>query len=84
MIMGCDGIYDDLTNEEIVNAAWYIFKNKVKERNYDINLLSKECCNLIIKYGMDLLTSDNLSCSVIGLDGIQKFLSLKKIKEKNK
>ncbi len=84
MIMGCDGIYDDLTNEEIVNAAWYIFKNKVKERNYDINLLSKDCCNLIIKYGMDLLTSDNLSCIVIGLDGIQKFLSLKKIKEKNK
>ena len=40
--------------------------------------------NLEIKYGMDLLTSDNLSCIVIGLDGIQKFLSLKKIKEKNK
>ena len=82
MIMGCDGIYDDLSNEEIVKAAWYIFKNKAKEKNYDINLLSKDCCDMIIKYGLDLLTSDNLSCIVIGMDGIQKFLSLKKIKEK--
>ena len=82
MIMGCDGIYDDLSNEEIVKAAWHIFKNKAKERNYDINLLSKDSCDLIIKYGLDLLTSDNLSCIVIGMDGIQNFLSLKKIKEK--
>ena len=82
MIMGCDGIYDDLSNEEIVKAAWYIFKNKAKERNYDINLLSKDSCDIIIKYGLHLLTSDNLSCIVIGMDGIQKYLSLKKIKEK--
>ena len=84
IIMGCDGIYDDLSNEDIINAAWYIFKNKMKERKYDINLLSKECCDLIIKYAMELLTSDNLSCIVIGLDGIHKYLSLKKIKDKNK
>ena len=82
MIMGCDGIYDDLSNEEIVKAAWYIFKNKMKEKNYDINLLSKDACDMIIKYGMDLLTSDNLSCIVIGMDGLQKFLSLKKLKDK--
>ena len=82
MIMGCDGIFDDLSNEDIVKAAWYIFKNKMKEKNYDINLLSKDSCDMIIKYGMDLLTSDNLSCIVIGMDGIQKFLSLKKLKEK--
>ena len=82
MIMGCDGIFDDLSNEDIVKAAWYIFKNKMKEKNYDINLLSKDSCDMIIKYGMELLTSDNLSCIVIGMDGIQKFLSLKKLKEK--
>ena len=82
MVMGCDGIYDDLSNEEIINAAWYIFKNKSKEKNYDIHLLSKDSCNLIIKYGLDLLTSDNLTCIVIGLEGLQKFLNLKRLKEK--
>ena len=82
MIMGCDGIYDDLSNEEIVRAAWHIFKIKGKEKNYDINALSKDSCDIIMKYGMSLLTSDNLSCIIIGLDGIQKFLSLKKLKDK--
>ena len=82
MIMGCDGIFDDLSNEEIVEAAWHIFKNKAKEKNYDINLLTADSCDMIMKYAMDLLTSDNLTCIVIGMEGIQKFLSLKKIKEK--
>ena len=84
MIMGCDGIFDDLSNEEIVRAAWHVFKNKSKERNYDINLLSKDSCDMIIKYGMSLLTSDNLSCILIGMEGIQKFLGLKKLKDNKK
>jgi protein phosphatase 2C family protein 2/3 len=82
MVMGCDGIFDDLSNEEIVEAAWHIFKNKAKEKNYDINLLTADSCDMIMKYAMDLLTSDNLTCIVIGMEGLQKFLSLKKIKEK--
>lgn len=82
IVMGCDGIYDDLSNEDIVKAIWYVFKNRVKERNYDLNLLTKDSCDVVLKYAMDLLTSDNLSCLVIGLEGIQKFLSLKKLKDK--
>jgi serine/threonine protein phosphatase PrpC len=27
-IMGCDGIYDQMTNEEIMDCAWMILKNK--------------------------------------------------------
>ena len=82
IVMGCDGIYDDLSNEDIVKAVWYVFKNRMKERNYDLNLLTKDSCDMILKYAMDLLTSDNLSCIVISLEGIQKFLSLKKLKDK--
>ena len=82
MVLGCDGIYDDLSNEEIIGAAWHIFKNKAKEKNYDLNVLSKDSCDMIIKYGLDLLTSDNLTCVVIGMEGVQKFINLKKLKEK--
>ena len=81
IIMGCDGIFDDLSNEEVINAAWYIFKKKAKERNYDMNLLSKDSCDLIIKYAMELMTSDNLSCIIIGMEGLQKYLNLKKLKD---
>ena len=82
MVMGCDGIFDDLSNEEIIWAAWHVFKDKAKEKNYDLNLLTEDSCDMIIKYAMDVMTSDNLSCIVIGMEGVQKFISLKKLKEK--
>ena len=82
MVMGCDGIFDDLSNEEIIGAAWHVFKDKAKEKNYDLNLLTADSCDMIIKYAMDVMTSDNLSCIVIGMEGVQKFISLKKLKEK--
>lgn len=73
VVMGCDGIYDDLTNEEIVNAAWLVFKNRGKEKNYDIHELSMEACDLVIKYALEKQTTDNLSCIIIGLEGVEKF-----------
>ena len=82
MVMGCDGIFDDLSNEEIIGEAWQVFKDKAKEKNYDLNLLTEDSCDMIIKYAMDVMTSDNLSCIVIGMEGVQKFISLKKLKEK--
>ena len=80
--MGCDGIFDDLSNQEVSNAAWYIFKNESKEKNYDIHELTKDACDIIIKYGLEKQTSDNLSCIVIGLEGLEKYLKNKSTKEK--
>ena len=82
IVMGCDGIYDDLSNEEIVNAAWLAFKNRGKEKNYDIHELSMEACDLIIKYGLEKQTTDNLSCIVIGLEGVEKYLKTNQLKKK--
>jgi protein phosphatase 2C family protein 2/3 len=82
IVLGCDGIYDDLSNQEICNAAWFIFKNESKEKNYDIHELTQDACDLIIKYALEKQTSDNLSCIVIGLDGLEKFLKNKSTKEK--
>ena len=82
LVLGCDGIYDDLSNQEVVNAAWYIYKNKAKEKNYDINELTQDACDMIIKYAMEKKTSDNLSCIIIGLEGLEKFLKNKMTKDK--
>ena len=82
IVMGCDGIFDDLSNQEVSNAAWYIFKNESKEKNYDIHELSQDACDLIIKYAMEKQTSDNLSCIIIGLEGLEKYLKNKSTQEK--
>ena len=82
IIMGCDGIFDDLSNQDVVNAAWFIYKNESKEKNYDIHELTQDACDIIIKFAMEKQTSDNLSCIIIGLDGLEKFLKNKLTKEK--
>ena len=80
--MGCDGIFDDLSNQEVSDAAWYIFKTESKEKNYVINELTQDTCDIIIKYGLEKQTSDNLSCIVIGFEGLEKFLKNKSTQEK--
>ena len=82
IVMGSDGIFDDLSNQEVSNATWHIFKNESKEKNYDIHELSQDACDLIIKYALEKQTSDNVSCIIIGLEGLEKYLKNKSTKEK--
>ena len=80
--MGCDGIFDDLSNEEIINAAWMVFKNRANEKNFDIHELSQEACDMVIKFGLEKQTTDNLSCIIIGLEGLEKILKTNQLKKK--
>ena len=82
IVMGCDGIFDDLSNQEIINAAWLVFKNRGKEKNYDINDLTKEACDIVMKFALEKQTSDNLSCIIIGFEGIVKFVKMNQLKKK--
>ena len=82
IVMGCDGIFDDLSNQEIINAAWLVFKNRGKEKNYDINDLTKEACDIVMKFALEKQTSDNLSCIIIGFEGIEKFVKMNQLKKK--
>ena len=82
IVMGCDGIFDDLSNQEIVNAAWTAFKHRATEKNYDIHELTQEACDLVIKFGLEKQTTDNLSCIIIGLEGLEKFLKMNQLKKK--
>jgi protein phosphatase 2C family protein 2/3 len=82
IILGCDGIFDMLKNNEIIDCAWFAIQNTDKERRTDINLVSLDVCNMIIKNSMDKLSGDNLSVIVIGLEGLEKFINNKVLKQK--
>ena len=34
IIMGCDGIYDNLSNFDIIDSAWFTINYVAKERKY--------------------------------------------------
>ena len=82
IVLGCDGIYDDLSNQEVINAAWMAYKHRAKEKNYDIHESTQEACDLVIRVALEKETTDNLSCIIIGLEGIEKFLKTNQLKEK--
>ena len=82
ILMGCDGIFDDLSNAELIENAWFVVRKVAKERDYDIHKISKYMCDFTIKKAMEKQSGDNLSCVIIGLEGLQKFLNYKQAKDK--
>ena len=49
IIMGCDTIYYNLSNFDIIHSACFTIHHVAKERKYDINL-TLDICNMIM-YG---------------------------------
>ena len=82
IVLGCDGIFDDLSNEEVINAAWMAYKHRAKEKNYDIHESTKDACDLVIRVALEKQTTDNLSCIIIGLEGLEKYFKTIQLKEK--
>ena len=61
-IMGCDGIYDQLTNNEILDAAWQVFKNK---NNNNLHNQCGKITDFILKCAMARKSFDNITCLLI-------------------
>ena len=74
IVMGCDGIYDFLNNNQIIDSVFWIIKEMAKEKKYDIHQLTGVACDMVIKYAMDKRSEDNLSCIIIGLNGLEEMI----------
>ena len=73
IIIGCDGIFDVLSNEELLDCVKIILKEKGKlSDDYNINDLCGDFANMIIKSALAKDSFDNVSCVVIvlSLEGI--------------
>ena len=71
--MGCDGIYDKLSNLEIFDIIWK-FKQKGYVRN-DIHELSGMVTDAVMKLSLKKYTSDNITCIFICFDNFRKKMS---------
>ena len=69
-ILGCDGIYDQLTNKEVLDCAWMVLNEKehilVKECN-SLHSQSGLIVDLIIKSSLARKSFDNVTCLFISL-----------------
>ena len=69
MVIGCDGIFDVISNEQIWDI-WKIVLNENKNKNFgsddiDINNLCGDFADAIIKSALFKSSYDNLSCVVV-------------------
>ena len=71
IVLGCDGIFDVLSNEEILECIKYVLKEKnVKEINDEVNMseLCGDFAAMIIKSALAKDSFDNVSCVVIAIN----------------
>ena len=64
IVIGCDGIFDVLSNGEIIDCIKFVLKLN-KEKNKKINELCGDFANMIIKSALAKESFDNVSCIVI-------------------
>ena len=69
MVIGCDGIFDVISNEQIFDI-WKIVINEERYKNFenkeiDINALCGDFADAIIKSSLFKNSYDNVSCIVV-------------------
>ena len=77
-ILGCDGIFDQLTSDEVMNCAWMIYNNndnKLITQCKDIHTQSGLIIDLIMKSALARKTFDNVTCLLISFKEIGNFIS---------
>ena len=65
LLLGCDGIYDQISSEEILDCAWMILRNK--EINYNLHEKCGIIVDFILKASMARKSFDNVTCVIVAL-----------------
>ena len=70
LVIGCDGIFDVLTNEQILECVKIVIKEKKIEEKQNINIseLCGDISDMIIKSSLALDSFDNVSCIVVSFN----------------
>ena len=71
ILMGCDGIYDKLDNEDLVRGIWSTLDYKESFGN-NVNEQGGICADMAIKMAMNNKSKDNVSAIIIGFNNFEK------------
>lgn len=78
ILMGCDGIFDHMTNEEAVNSVWMNIKNDKDSSNQtsqNIHKVAGLCIDMILKSSMCKKSFDNVTAVIIAFKGFESQFS---------
>lgn len=73
IVMGCDGIFDKLSNREVVDLAWkQTLSNSQRKHGVDIHTSCAETVDLILTESVKRKTLDNITVVIIAFSGLKK------------
>ncbi len=73
IFLGCDGIFDRLSNEDICETAWSVFEKP--NENETLHKLCGEAVEQVIRTALARKTLDNVTGVLIAFDPLAKFLA---------
>lgn len=69
--MGCDGVFDQLSDKEIIESVWHTIKDpNIRKKSY--HLQCGIAVELIIKASLARKSLDNITCILLGFNNFEK------------
>ena len=73
IILGCDGIYDQLSSKDVLDCAWMVLNNLIDEIQNDLNESCGKIVDMILKMSMARQSYDNVTCLIIAFKNRNDF-----------
>lgn len=71
-ILGCDGIYDQLSSKEVLECAWMVFNDLNNDFNEFLNINCGNIIDMILKMAMIRKSYDNVTCLIVAFKDMDK------------
>ena len=73
IVIGSDGIFDQLSNEEVSKYTWMSFRKNQTDKN--LHSMCGTAVDIIIKTSLAKKSLDNVTCLLIALPNLERFIS---------
>jgi serine/threonine protein phosphatase PrpC len=73
IILGCDGIFDQLSDKDIANCVWMTMKESNRAKN--LHLQCSMAVDMVIKTSLTRKTLDNVTCVLIAFENMEKMFN---------
>ena len=70
--MGCDGIFDKLTDTQVLTAVWEASRKNFTSVDSSLHQISGVAVEMVLKLSVDQKTADNITVVVICFKNFKK------------